>query len=259
MSRENSNAFNIAKYISKVSIDKDLLRKVSTRILKTMEIDKHTAENIKERIISTGNYSYVSLIKKHYGFLTPVRLMVLVDYVDILKGIRYYLNDYNSSKYDKNLSNNYNLITGLHAAELKLIMLEHLYEIFNGSTNLGVIFHEPVEKIDAVIELDKPTKINLTDNDGYVYVNTLNPGTYMFESRSCSSITDPAYILNNDKRQQHIKNCDRYFLFIPRDATVSGEVIRELERNNVRIMFSNYTTIDIVNDVAYMEGIMNRE
>lgn len=250
---------SMQKFLSKKKLPKDLYKKICTNMLDLMKVDEHTKNVIKEKIVDTGNHSYVCTIKKNIHFLTPIRLMILVDYVDIMKAFKYYMNDYNSENYDKTLTKDYSLISGLHAAELKLIMLEQLYEIFDNTPNMGVLFHEPTEKIDAVVELSKKSQINLTDNEGFVYIKSLNKGKYAFESRSCCSLTDAAYILNNEKREQYTNEFDKYFLYVPKDTTVYEEASRELEQKNIKVIFSEYTTIDIVNDVSYMEGILQRQ
>jgi hypothetical protein len=253
---DNTNVKPMKKLLTSVKIPNELFEKISKSILDTIKVDKYTKKILTEKIIKAGHYSYIGLIKKHAEFLTPIRVMILVDYVDILKAFKYYLNHYGYNNYDKTMSKDYNLISGLQAAELKLILLEQLYEIFEGSTDLGIILHEPEEKIDAMIEVKEPVKINLSDNEGYVYIYSINSGKHVFESRSCCSISDAKYILNSDKRIKYSKEYDKYFLFVPKDTTIFTETTQELDRNNIKILFSNYSTIDIVNDVAFMEGIM---
>lgn len=254
----NENSKSTNSYPSSVKLPKEIFEKISLEMLNSIKVDNHTKKVIKEKIIKSGNYSYISLIRKHIDFLTPIRLMILVDFVDILKAFKYYLNDYNSNKYEKGLSKDYNFINGLHEAELKLIMLEYIYEEFNDSSDIDVLFHQPQEKIDAILDAKEVIKINVTDNEGYMYVNILNPGKYIFENRSCSSITDANYILNNAKRKEYAEKFEKYFIYVPKDATVYDEAIRELEKNNIKIVYSDYSTIDIVNDVLYMEGILKK-
>ena len=247
------------KLASSVKVSKDLHRLIYFAMLDTFKFDDYTKQKIKEKLFDTGKFKYLNLIKRYPDFLTPLRLMIIVDRVDILKAFKYFLNEHTSENYDKNISKDYNLISGLHSAELKLIMLEYLYEVFKNECDISVIFHQPEEKIDALVEVCAPVSVNLNDSEGYMYVNTLNCGKYAFESRCCSSITDVSYILNNEKRTGYLKKFDKYFFFVPKDSIVDDNVLRELEHNNIKIVFSDYSTIDIVNDVAYMEGIVNRK
>lgn len=259
MNDETSNIQLNKKTFSKVKISKDLFKRISREILNTLKVDTYTKKIIDQKIIQDGNCSYIGLIRKHASFFSMVRLMVLVDYVDPYKAFKYYLNDFGTEKYDKNVSKDYSLVSRLHEAELKLIMLEELFEMFESSSELGVIFHEPLEKVDAVVELKESLKLNLSDNEGYIYIKNLKPGKYGFESRSCCSISGIDYILNNEKRKGHLENFDKYFLFIPRNTFINDEILKELENNKIKLLFSNFTTIDIVNDVAYMEGILRRK
>lgn len=241
------------------AVPKEIMQDIYIAMLDSYKMDDFTKGALKEKFIDSGKYKYLSLIRKFPEFLTTIRLMVLVDYVDLYKVFKYYLNEYSLEDYDKTISKDYNLISGLHSAELKLIMLEHLYEIFESCEKMDVVFHQPEEKIDVFIETTSCINVNMTDNEGYIYVNTLNPGKYAFESRSCSSITDASYIINNEKRKEYLDKFDKCFLFVPRDATIYEDILKELEHNNIKIIFSDYSTIDIVNDVAYMEGVLRRD
>lgn len=260
MDNKKSNGVNsIKKFLTRVKLPKETFELIAKQMLSTFKLDKFTKKAINEHVIKAGKYSYIGLIKKYNNFLTPIRLMILVDYVNILKAMKYYLNDELSDKYDKKIAKDYNLIAGLQASELKLIMLEQLFELFGESAELGIIFHEPYEKIDAMVQINEKIKINMTNNEGSSYILTLNNGKYVFESRSCCSITETSYILNNNSRQKYIKSFDKYFLFVPKDTTVYDDIVYELEKNNIKIIYSDYGTINIVNDVLYMEGILKKE
>lgn len=247
------------KFLSGVKLPKDISKNVYTAMLDTFKLDNYTKRVIKAKIIDTGKEKYVGLIKKYPEFLTPIRLMILVDFVDVDKAFRYYLNDYNNDSYDKNISKDYNLVSGLHSVELKLVMLEHIFDMFQNSTEINIVFHQPQEKVDAFIESSCVININLINNEGHEYENKLECGKYAFESRCCSSITDASYILNNENRKKHINKFDKYFLFVPRDTNIFDDIIAELEKNKIKIIFSEYGTIDLVNDVSYMEGILTRK
>ncbi len=254
----SGNECKKSRFNSCISVPKEVMRDIYLAMLDSFKMDDFTKGILKEKLIKCGKYKYLNLIRKYPEFLTPLRLMVLVDYVDIYKAFRYYLNEYTLDDYDKMITKDYTLISGLHSAELKLILLEHLYEIFENPENMVVVFHQPDEKMDVFVETTTCININMTDNEGYMYVNTLNCGKYAFESRSCSSITDISYIVNNPKRKEYLEKFDKYFIFVPRDATIYEDVLKNLEHNNIKILYSDYSTIDIVNDTAYMEGVLRR-
>ena len=240
--------------ISRVKISKKLFKQISGLVLDTLKIDDYTKNELKSKVIEKGYCRYIGLIKKHIGFLTPLRLMILVDYVDILDALNYYFRDFNLSKYKKLID--YNLIIGLHSVEFKLIILENIFEMFDEKDNIDVVFHMKEQGYDLIVTVSDKKFIKISDSEGYLYETTLKPGKYSFESRPCSSISDTKYILNDEKRKENAQRFDRHFLVVPKDADIYDGVMNELEKNNIKITYSKLGTIDIVNDVLYMEGML---
>ena len=241
--------------LSRVKISNKLFKHISGLVLDTIKIDEYTKKELREKVIEKGYYRFIGLIKKHIDFLTPLRLMVLVDYVDILDALKYYFRNFNISKYQKSID--YNLITGLHSAEFKLIILENIFDMFENSNDIEVLFHDKEEDFDLVVSIEDTKHIKISDSEGYLYETTLKPGKYAFESRACSSVSSTKYIMSSQKRKENSKRFERYFMVVPRDAEIYEGVMRELEKNNIKITYSNSGTIDIVNDVMLMEGILN--